>query len=140
MYYYYEYNKNRDLIKFIESSEKREYSGITISNSNLYCSINGKLFEKFEEKGLYKTVSKYKDFIKMHQIFRDGEVWVKVFKKNDYNKDLNFKLTNQCDYIFPNSVVSLENNKISHLKFDIKESFVRYTFILYEANNSSNSP
>ena len=124
MYYYYEYDKNGDLIKFVESSDKGEYSGITISNSNLYCSINGKLFEKSEKKGLYKTVSKYNEYIKLYQTFRDGENWVKVFKKNDYNKNLNFNLKNQYDYIFPNSVISLENNKISHLKFDIKESFI----------------
>tara|TARA_Y100000389_G_C17379680_1_gene473622 strand:- start:397 stop:900 length:504 start_codon:yes stop_codon:yes gene_type:complete len=79
--YYFEYDKSGYLIKYIETENKAEYSGVSISDSSFYCEIKDNLVTKFEENGFFKTVSKYSEPIKLTQSFSEGESWVKVLIK-----------------------------------------------------------
>ncbi len=81
--YYFEYDKNGYLIKYIETEKETVYSEISVSNSSFYCVIKDNLVTKFEENGFFKTVSKYQRPIKLTQSFSEGESWVKVLNKTD---------------------------------------------------------
>ena len=117
--YYYEYDKSGDLIKFIETLTNMNYSGITISNSKVYCSAENNLVKKSEKKGLYKTISKYNEPIKLQQTFRDGENWIKTIKKTK-----NIEGVNLGEYVIPNSVICLERGLFSHINFKVNKSFL----------------
>tara|TARA_B100000900_G_scaffold369135_1_gene346777 strand:- start:1368 stop:1847 length:480 start_codon:yes stop_codon:yes gene_type:complete len=149
--YYFEYDKNGYLIKYIETKNKCEYSGVSISDSSFYCTIEDNLVTKFEENGFFKTMSKYNEPIKLTQSFSEGESWVKVLtkkhisKKEEKNKSdtSSYKETNYPwikysieeyplenyvknvnEYAIPTSVISLEGESLSHLNFKVKNSFL----------------
>lgn len=148
--YYFEYDKNGYLIKYIETESDCEYSGVSITDSSFYCTIEDGLVTKFEENGFFKTVSKYNEPIKLTQSFSEGESWVKVLtkkhivKKEKTNPDTSsYKETNypwitysteeapleNCvknvnEYAIPTSVISLEGESLSHLNFKVKDSFL----------------
>lgn len=85
--YYFEYDKSGYLIKYIETENSAEYSGVSISDSSFYCTIEDSLVTKFEENGFFKTVSKYNEPIKLTQSFSEGESWVKVLIKKNIVKE-----------------------------------------------------
>ena len=85
--YYFEYDKNGYLIKYIETKKETVYSGITVSNSSFYCIAKDNLVTKFEENGFFKTVSKYHGPVKLTQSFSEGESWVKVLNKKTIEKE-----------------------------------------------------
>tara|TARA_R110000772_G_scaffold35007_1_gene84623 strand:- start:150 stop:641 length:492 start_codon:yes stop_codon:yes gene_type:complete len=84
--YYFEYDKNGYLIKYVETESETVYSGISISDCSFHCTIKGDFVQKYEEGGLFKTISKYNSPIKLTQSFSEGESWIKVFKKNTEKK------------------------------------------------------
>jgi len=153
--YYFEYDKNGYLIKYVETESETVYSGISISDCSFHCTIKGDFVQKYEEGGFFKTISKYNNPIKLTQSFSEGESWVKVLnkktKKNTeinslYKCDNSHKHTNypwvtysaetsldnyikECakninEYAIPISVISLEGESLSHLKFNIQNSFL----------------
>lgn len=85
--YYFEYDKDGYLIKYIETEKEMVYSGISVSNSCFYCIAKDNLVTKFEENGFFKTVSKYEGPIKLTQSFSEGESWVKVLNKKHIRKE-----------------------------------------------------
>jgi len=108
--YYFEYDKNGFLVKYAETEVDVDFSEISINNSIFYCIIDNCLVKKFEENGLFKTVSKYGGPIKLTHSFSEGESWIKVFNKkdssiikhyNDYTKDVSsYKETNYPWFIY----------------------------------------
>lgn len=152
--YYFEYDKNGYLLKYAETESNIMYSNISIENSDFYCTIKDNCVKRYEENGLFKTVSKYDRPVKLTQSFSEGESWVKVLtKKNIVKKEeknnpdaSSYKETNYpwdtqieekhsenhikeyvgniCEYPIPVSVISLEGHKLSHLSFKVKSSFL----------------
>ena len=152
--YYFEYDKSGYLIKYIETDKEITYSGVSISKSSFYCTIKDGLVKRYEENGLIKTMSKYQGSVKLKHHFSEGESWIKVVKKNiasvdkkDYlpgpssiketnypwstcsadtfsNKYVNNHSKSMNEYAFPVSVISLEGDNLSHLKFKVKSSFL----------------
>jgi len=116
--YYFEYDKNGFLVKYAETEVDVEFSEISINNSIFYCIVDNFLVKKFEENGLFKTVSKYGGPIKLTHSFSEGESWIKVFNKkgssiikhyNDCTKGVSsYKETNYPWFTY-SADTSLEN-------------------------------
>jgi hypothetical protein len=152
--YYLEYDKNGYLLKYAETESNILYSDISIKNSDFYCIVKDNCVKRYEENGLFKTVSKYDGPVKLTQSFSEGESWVKVLNKKTIvkerfidkeeiksHKETNYPWTtyseekssenytkeyvvNMDEYAIPVSVISLEGHKLSHLSFKVKSSFL----------------
>jgi hypothetical protein len=152
--YYFEYDKNGYLLKYAETESNILYNDISIKNSDFYCTIKDNCVKRYEENGLFKTVSKYDRPVKLTQSFSEGESWVKVLNKKTIAKERvidkeeieSYKETNypwaihsqekssenyikeyaanMDEYAIPVSVISLEGQELSHLSFTVKSSFL----------------
>tara|TARA_R110001592_G_scaffold75555_1_gene228713 strand:+ start:911 stop:1402 length:492 start_codon:yes stop_codon:yes gene_type:complete len=142
--YYFEYDKNGYLIKYVETESEAVYSGISISDCYFHCTIKGDFVQKYEEGGLFKTISKYNGPIKLTQSFSEGESWIKVFKKNTekkikrnslYECDNSHKYTNY-PWVTYSADTSLENY-IKEYAANINEYAIPISVISLEGESLS---
>ena len=152
--HYFEYDKNGYLVKYVEAANYIKCKNISISNSDFYCIIKDNCVKRYEENGFFKTVSKYDRPVKLTQSFSEGESWVKVLNKKTItkervidkeeiksHKETNYPYAthsqekssenyikeyavNMDEYAIPVSVISLEEQELSHLSFTVKSSFL----------------